>query len=42
MLTDKEMALGQKGWRKFPDPFHEWKVTEAAPETEAAPTDVRA
>lgn len=31
LLTDREMALGEKAWRKFPDPFHEWKVAEAAP-----------
>jgi G3E family GTPase len=24
LLTDDEMALGWKGWRKFPDPFDSW------------------
>jgi len=24
LLTDDEMALGSKGWRKLPDPFDSW------------------
>ena len=31
LLTDEEMTLGEKAWAKFPDPFHEWKMAEAAP-----------
>ncbi len=26
LLTDEEMALGWKGWRKLPDPFDSWDV----------------
>jgi hypothetical protein len=24
LLTEPEMALGEDGWKKFPDPFPEW------------------
>ena len=24
LLTEQEMALGEDGWKKFPDPFPEW------------------
>jgi G3E family GTPase len=40
LLTDAEMKLGEAGWRKFADPFLEWRVAEAAPEN--SPTDIRA
>ena len=26
LLTDAEMALGQQGWRAFPDPFPKWNL----------------
>ena len=40
LLTDAEMKLGEEGWQKFPDPFLEWRVAEAAPEN--SPTEIRA
>ena len=40
LLTDAEMKLAEAGWRKFSDPFLEWRVAEAAPEN--SPTEIRA
>jgi len=28
LLTDKEMALGEKAWAHFPDPFPTWRIRE--------------
>ena len=38
--TDAEMKLGEAGWRKYSDPFLEWRVADAAPEN--SPTEIRA
>ena len=40
LLTDAEIKLGEAGWKQFPDPFLEWRVAEASPET--TPTELRA
>lgn len=31
LLTDVEMARGMRAWRSFPDPFQQWRLTEAEP-----------
>jgi G3E family GTPase len=31
LLTDAEVALGQKGWRKLPDPFDPWELGQEEP-----------
>jgi hypothetical protein len=29
LLTDAEMARGIRAWRRFPDPFPQWRVAAA-------------
>ena len=43
LLTDAEMKLGETGWKKLPDPFHEWRTAtpEELAEAEAIPTHTR-
>lgn len=36
LLTDKEEALGESGWKAFPDPFPAWQVNQHTEETEEA------
>ncbi len=28
LVSDDDMILGQKHWKKFPDPFGEWALEE--------------
>ena len=36
LLTDEEVALGMRRWRRFPDPFEPWAMNEDRGEAEAA------
>ena len=36
LLTDEEEALGENGWKAFPDPFPVWQVNQQTEETEEA------
>lgn len=32
LLSDDEMALGERGWRRLPDPFPAWDIPQPEPE----------
>jgi hypothetical protein len=40
LLTDDEVALGMRRWRRLPDPFEPWAMSE--PEEAEAPAPVGA